>query len=193
MKAFLLLPLLAVLSSCASDTGKENKSPAAESSRHTLEQRLSEKNGYKQDANGNWVPQTDRRSSFESQGESPYFKGNLAKREYHAGDYAKKSWTGNSRLLAKDYQGKTDGSRFQFLNRSARKGAREASRQADTPGSYQTDDYATGAAREGDRRISKQSDTETDERRKLFTPPAVVDWQEQRSMSVDESKSILGR
>ena len=64
-----LLPLLLV--SCAKDTSQKT---AAAPSHRSLNQRMTESNGYKQDAKGNWVPQNDRRSEFESKGESNYAK-----------------------------------------------------------------------------------------------------------------------
>lgn len=193
MKIFPVIPLLVLISSCSAlSDKKEDKKTAAESSHRSLSQRLDEKNGYKQDSSGNWVPQSDKRSSFESKGESPYFKGDLVKREYHAGDYAKKSWTGVMERKASPYQGNTDASRFQTTNRLANKKAREFDSKVDVK-NYTTQDYKTGTASEGGKKIAKPTDAATDERRKVFASPDVIDWQAQRQMSMEESRSILGR
>lgn len=193
MRIFPVIPLLVLISSCSAlSDKKEDKKTAAESTHRTLSQRLDEKNGYKQDANGNWVPQSDKRSSFESKGESPYVKGDLAKREYHAGDYAKKSWTGATELKSKTYQGNTDASRFQTANRLSDQKAREFGSRAKVK-NYKTQDYKTSTASEGGKKIAKPSDAVTDERRKVFASPDVIDWQAQRQMSMEESRSILGR
>lgn len=193
MRILSVIPLLVLISSCSAlSDKKEDKKTAEESTHRSLSQRLDEKNGYKQDASGNWVPQSDKRSSFESKGESPYFKGDLAKREYHAGDYAKKSWAGVIERQANPYQGNTDASRFQTTSRLSDKKARELDSRVKVK-NYKTQDYKTGAASEGGKHLAKPTDTVTDERRKVFTSPDVIDWQAQRQMSMEESRSILGR
>jgi hypothetical protein len=155
----------------------------------------SKDNGYKQDANGNWVPKSDKRSSFESQGQSAYFKGEYAKKEFNGGkEYAKKSWWGDTQYQSKQYQGDTDGSRFQTSSKFQGTQARDARKAADIPDNYQTGSYATGSARESSgKRIEHSSDAETDFRRKVYTAPSVVDWREQRAMDVNQTKGILGR
>ena len=52
-----LLLLVLIPASCASDPGGKDKSRPAE--RKTLSQRMDEKNGYTQDADGNWVPRSN--------------------------------------------------------------------------------------------------------------------------------------
>jgi len=186
----LLLTLLAA--SCASDSG--NSSPAPEAQK-PLSQRLNESNGYKQDANGNWVPKIDKRSSFESQGESPYFKGEYHGKTYKAGEYAKKSWWGNKDYGRQSYAGDTDGSRFQQKSRLDGQSARETTGDtAKISGPYQTGNYATSAAQEaGNSRLAKPSDAVTDSRRKVYPQPEIIDWQQQRAITLDQSKGILGR
>lgn len=188
----MLLPMLLLAASCASD--KDNSPPSAEPHK-TLSERLSESNGYKQDANGNWEPRNDKRSSFESQGESPYFKGEYGKKEaYQTGSYAKKSWWGNKEYGRQSFAGETDGSRFWKSSRLDGKGARESGNAADVAGPYQTGGYATSAAREASEGgLAKPSDAETDARRRVFQQPEIIDWREQRSLSVEQSKGILGR
>lgn len=159
----------------------------------TLSQRLEQKNGYKQDAKGNWIPQNDQRSSFESKGKSPYFQGSYQKKTYQTDSYAKKSWWGNKDYGRKTYAGNTDGKRFQKSSAFDGQGAPEANTAADIPRSYQTGTYPTTAAREAAiGGIAKPSDTLTDIRRKVYPAPPIVDWKEQRSMSLEQSKGILG-
>ncbi|MFT4175093.1 MAG: hypothetical protein QM627_00420 [Luteolibacter sp.] len=192
MKTLLpILPLLGFLASC----GTESK-PTAAPERPGLEARMNQKNGYTQDANGQWVPQNDKRSSFEQQRQSSHFKGEYGKKEYKAGEYTKKTWWGGDTSYDKKaYAGNTDGSRFQTENRNSRKSSREATRKANEAGnSYATSDYKTASARETQKaNISNTSDAETDVRRRVFDAPSVVDWQSQRQMSIQESRSILGR
>lgn len=185
----LLLPV-----SCASDSGAGKPVASATPAYKPMSQRLEQKNGYTQDAKGNWVPQNDKRSSFESQGKSPYFDGTYGKTAYKTEPYAKKSWWGNKDYGSKPYTGKTDGSRFQKTSDIEGRGARETGSAADIPGSYQKDTFATGSAREaGLHGVTKPTDAETDARRKVYAAPEIIDWKEQRSLSLEQSKGILGR
>lgn len=185
-----LMALLTV--SCASDSNKEKSSstPAIK----PLSQRIDEKNGYQKDANGNWQAQTEKRSSFESKGPSAYFKGGYAKKDYKTTNYSKKSWWGNKDYQTKEYAGSTDGSRFQKSSSLNGKSARDTGKSASLTKAYKTRDYATQSAREQDtKNIKKFSDTETDIRRRVYPTPDVIDWTQQRSLSIDQSKGILGR
>jgi hypothetical protein len=185
--ACLLVPFVV---SCATET---DKSRPAES-RKTLSQRLSESNGYVQDADGNWVPQNDKRSSFESQGKSAYFQGDYAKKQFQTTDYSKKSWWGNKDYKPAKYEGNTDGSRFQTASRHDGQGARETGQSAGFSNTYRTGRYGTGAARESAvSNLAKPSDAVTDRRREVFQAPEIIDYQEQRSLSLEQSKGILGR
>jgi hypothetical protein len=206
-----LLPLLALpvllLASCAGDgsgdsatgaSGRPAKSSSSSGGKvRTLDEWVGETtrdNGYKTDADGNLVPRSNKRSSFELNRDSPHFKGDYAKKNFKTNDYSKKSWWGDTQYESKKFGGDTDGSRFQTSSRFQDSGAREANTSAKLPGAYRTNQYGTSTAREaGGSRFGKPSDAETDVRRRVYTPPAVVDWREQRSMSVGETKSFLGR
>ena len=180
------------LASCAGDKGND-PSTAAAPAHKSMNERMNENNGYAQDAEGNWKPRTDKRSPFESQGESTYFKKDFQKKEYQTGDYTKKSWWGNKTYDRQAYTGKTDGSRFQKASAQQGKGAREATTQGDFQQSYETGNYGTGAAREaGAQPIAKGSNDNIENRRKVAAQPEIVDWREQRAMTMDQSKGILG-
>lgn len=190
---FLPFFTLGFTASCADQ--KSSKPAEASAPVHkSLSQRLDEDAGFKQDSNGNWVPRADRRSSFEGKGESPYFKGDYAKKEFEAEGFQKKSWWGNKDFGRPGYEGNTDGSRFQTKSRMDGTAAREAGAKPDLPGTYQTDNFATNAAREAGRdAISKMADAETMNRQAVYEQPEIVDWREQRRLSMEESKGILGR
>jgi hypothetical protein len=160
----------------------------------TLSERLNEKGGYKQDENGQWVPRSNKRSSFEAQGESPYFKGEFDKKTYQTGEYAKKSWWGTKSVEKKEYAGNTDASRF--LKSAPQQGLRAKENGADAGLSklFKTNTLENQAAREaGKTPIERTSNAYTESRKDGYEVPAVTDWQEQRSMSLEQSKSILGR
>lgn len=152
--------------------------------------------GYAQTDKGQWVPKDQgKRSSFESKGESPYFKGEYAGKEYKAGEYAKKTWLGGKSVDRKAYQGTTDGSRFvknsRFDGQNAREesqSARETSQTANEGGHT----YATGEAHEAkSKALPKPVDAESKDKR--YPQPDIIDWQQQRSLSIEQTKGILGR
>jgi len=189
----ILFCICLLAASCASDSGSSS-APAAESYKG-LSQRLNETGGYKVDEDGNWKPRNNKRSSFEAGGESPYFKGEYGKKEaYKTGEYSKKSWWGNKDYGRETYAGDTDGSRLRKTSRLDGQGASESGSAADVPDPYQTGAYATSSAREtSEGRLSKPTDAETNVRRRVFQQPDVIDWREQRTLSLDQSKGILGR
>lgn len=185
----LLLPLLvALVASCAEDS-----KPAADSNKPmSLSERVNEKVAFKQDSEGHWAPNVNRRSSFEKNRESPYFKSDYAKKEYKTGEYAKKSWWGNKEYKATEYAGNTDGSRFKQASKFSGQSARDAGKTYQT-GTYETGAYGTGKARESGRSVARTSDAETDSRRRTYTQPPIIDWQAERKLSVKETNRFLGR
>lgn len=187
----MLAPLLLCLLSC----GAAKKDPARPAEKpKTFSERLNESNGFKQDEKGNWVPRNDKRSAFEMAGESPYFKGEYAKKEYRTEDYSKTPWWGKKDYAKPEWQGNTDASRFQKSAREQGGSALEAGTSSRMTGAYQTNEYATGAAREASQRgITRAVDAETQERRETYQAPEVINWREQRSMSREQTRSLLGR
>ena len=188
-----LVPCL-MLGSCAKDT--PSKEPAASptpAAHRTLSERLSESNGYQQDASGNWKPQIDRRSSFETKGASQFASKSYQKSAYKTADYAKTSWWGNKSYDRKSYAGNTDGSRFKETSKFQKQDAPEATTKADLSKPFETSEYSTQAAREmGKKSIKTTSNSIVDKRRKVFAQPDIIDWNEQRRLSIDQSKSLLG-
>jgi hypothetical protein len=188
-----LIPVI-LLVSCASDSASKKKEASSTPPRKTLSERMNEKNGYKQDAEGNWVANNDRRSPYESKGSTYDAKKSFQKKDYETGDFAKKSWWGNKDYDRKSYSGNTDGSRFQTSSALQGEKASETGDTARIPGPYQTDTYTTNTAREaGNKAIDRPSNAIVDSREKVFKQPEIIDWREQRNLSLDQSKGILGR
>lgn len=186
--------ILAVLAAGLTSCFQHVRSSASSGAPKRLSERINEKSGFVPDDEGHWKPRIDRRSEFESKGESPYFKGNYAKNDYKAGQYATKSWWGTKSYENKAYQGDTDGSRFSKTSRFDGNKARGSDQVAREGGIYGTGTYATGRANEtGKKRLDHPSDAETEVRRRVFTPPAVIDWESQRNLNLQQTKSILGR
>ncbi len=183
--------IFCALISCGSDSSPDQATPAP---RKTFSQRLDEKNSYKAADDGSWAPTNNRRSSFESKGESPYFKGDYGKKAYKTDEYSKKSWWGNKDYGHQNYEGNTDGSRFQQASRFQNQNAHEAANASNLPKNYQTDTYATKAAREAkNKKLDRLSNANVDNRRDSFIQPEIIDWNAQRSMDVTQSRGILGR
>ena len=127
--------------------------------------------------------------------DNPEFKGRWDNKEYKGGDYKKKSLWGDKDYVTKVYGGNTDGNHFRkdsrFDNRTAGENSK-ASRDADKV--FKTGNYATTSAREGSKRdIPRVSDAETDERRRVFTKPAIMPYSSQTGMTVEDTKHLLGR
>ena len=178
---------------CADKTADPAKPVVAE--HKSFSERLNEGGGFAQDADGKWVAKSDKRSPFESQGESPYFKGKIEKEQYKTGDYAKKSWWGGEKDFGnKKYEGNTDGSRFQTQARQNGQVASDSGRKAKLSDPYQTKTLSKESARESDSSaISRPLNESVESRRKVFQAPSVIDWRAQREMSMEQSRSILGR
>lgn len=188
---------LCVLTGACADKNGDPSRPAA-SSPKGLQERLSGGGGYKQDENGQWVPKSDKRSSYDSQRDSPYFKGTKEKKEYRTGDYAqKKSWWGSKEYGTKEYGGDTSESRFQ--NTEANQNGKTAwgdGKSARESGTFTTSSSRLDnkTAREsGGTKIDRPLDAAVQSRRGVYKAPSVIDWREQRSMSMEQSKGILGR
>jgi hypothetical protein len=187
-----------VLASCASSTNKNSSTAAAptESSGAKIRSAdewvsdISKDNGFVKGPDGRLVPKSDRRSPFENKGESYFAKKSYKKEQYKTGDFTTKSWWGNKGYDHKNYSGNTDGSRFEKSSGMQGKGARENGNAADIPDNYHTGTFATGNAREStDTRMHDSTSIarENDKDNSQFQ------WNPQRSLSVEQSRSLLGR
>lgn len=189
----MLAACCACIVSCAEE--KIDNSKPTEASRPGLQERLSESAGYKQNEKGEWVPKSDKRSSYDSQRDTPYFKDKLDTMErYKTGDYAKKSWWGSKEYGKKPYEGDTDGSRFRSEARQDGQVARYDGKAARTSEPFKTNTLPTESARESrNPAVDRPTNAYTESQRKTYKAPSVIDWKEQRSMDMDQSRSILGR
>lgn len=153
-------------------------------------------NGYKRDKEGNYVLKNAKRSSFEDVGQDPNFSGkNYSKKAYKTTEYGKQqSFWGSKEYDRKSYTGNTDGSRFQKDSRLQGQSAREAANNKNFKEDYKTGAYATGDAREaGKSNLAKPSNALIDNRQEVFDQPDIIGYREQRKMTLEQSKGILGR
>ena len=119
-------------------------------------------------------------------------------KEYQAGDFKKKSWWGNQDYAKKVYGGETDGNHLRKSSDMQGSAAGENVKVArDGSRTYDTRGYDTGAAREsGQNRLTKRSDVETASRREAgneFSDPEIIPWQQQHGVTIEETKSKMGR
>jgi hypothetical protein len=176
------------------------KSGSSTPERASLSQRLSAGSpfSYSQDENGTWVPpQAEKRSSFESRDrDNAMFKGGVEGKAYSGvKELDRRSWWGGKEVAKDGYAGDTDANGLIKESSWQGQGNRAGGEVAAEAGSgFATGGYATKAAREASsKRLGRLVDVETAERRAVFKEPEVTDWQEQRRMSVGETKRLLGR
>jgi hypothetical protein len=188
----LLLVAMGGMMSCADKA--DNKVSSEPSGPLPMSQRLAESGGFKQDEHGNWVPKSNKRSSFEGQRANPSAKGSIEKKAYEAGEYKKKSWWGKKSYEAEAYKGNTDGSRFQVKAKQDMEVSQFADQKMPAGGPYKTTQLDYESARESDAdRLAKPRNDYSESRRRKYVQPPIIDWEEQRKMSMEKSRSILGR
>ena len=148
IRSIAVFPLI-LAASCASKSGADKSTASAPPAQKSMNERFGgggrDPNSYQQDSSGKFYIKEEKRSSFEGKTDANFAGKSFDKKEYKAGDYAKKSWWGNKEYDRKAYDGNTDGSRFQTTSALQGKGAREAGNAADIPDNYQTGTYATGS------------------------------------------------
>jgi hypothetical protein len=185
--------LLGACGSSSSDPAK-TRSATPTPAPASMTQRLMEDGGFQRDEEGNWNPQSNRRSSFEGKRETTHFQARQDKKSYQAGDFKKSAFWGKTEYPGKTYDGQTDGSRFATRSREQGKTPRENATRAQIPGSYQTDQIPTTAARETRTDAVRSGESlYVESNRGGVEDPVVIDWREQRALNVEQTKGILGR
>jgi hypothetical protein len=189
--------LAGLLASCGigGDVETETTSATGAATGMSMSERLNQDQGYTRDADGNWVPRSDKRSPFESRGAANLQSRNTVNpRKYEPAEFRKTEWTRATSNTPKEYRGDTDGSRFRSESDAQGKTARQSGTRARTSGRYRTGEFATHTSQEdGARRHDRPTDAHTENRRKTFVEPEITDWREQRDMSIEQSRSILAR
>lgn len=193
MTRFPLIVLAAALM-CGSCADGNRSGSRQDDTLQSFSRRVNEDYGYTQDKQGNWVPKSDKRSSFENKGDSPYFNNQFSGKSFDTSNYGKSSWWGRESIHKKAYEGGSANSNF---SQSSSYGGRQAAGLDGVIDGRQLhggERHSTRPASENKaQRIDRESDAETDVRRRVFPQPDVIDYQEQRRLSLDQSKSLLGR
>lgn len=192
-RSFIALLFSFSLAGCASDSAEDVAAPQNRTT--DLEKRYAESSGFKTDTDGNLISsKSNKRSSFERNRESSFFKGKIEKEVYQTGDFEKKSWWGSKTYKVDEYKGDTDGSRFKSAAKSYGKGELYADQKVDTGKPYNAEILDYESARESDgKRIEKPRNDYTESRKRSYLQPSVIDWKEQRKLSMEQSRGILGR
>jgi hypothetical protein len=186
---------LFLTTSCASEQG------APSEARGSLTERLSGGSPFvfSQDAEGNWkAPQSGKRSEFESgERDNSMFKGEYAGKQYAGteGEVQKRAWWGTKQDVAKpEFSGADEASGL--VKASGWQGQENSSlevRARESSNRFATNGYATKAAREvNSERLGRPIDAQTEARRRNYPQPDIISWEEQRSMSLGETKRLLG-
>jgi hypothetical protein len=160
-----------------------------------MSQRLNQEQGYVRDSEGNWIPRNNKRSQFENRSAAGVDRKNaFTNRRFGANEYKTAEWTRAQSAAPQGYKGNTDGSGFQTAVAAQGQAARQSGARARTPGNYQTNNFGTSSSRENSaRRHDRPVDVQTDNRRDSFPEPEIIDWRQQRNLSIDQSRSILSR
>lgn len=193
-KSILVAVAVVFLAACANDA-QQTTSAGGAAEFVPFSQRLNQEQGYKQDAEGNWVPRSDRRSTYDERKEARVKRRNFQNNQrYQTHSYQTAEWTRNRSEKPKPYAGPTDGSEFQISAAADGQVARQSGVDSGLARGYDTRNYRTGNAREDQgRRMPKKPDTQTEKRRDNLPPVDVIDWREQRKMTIEQSRSLLSR
>jgi hypothetical protein len=151
---------------------------------------------YATDSKGKQLGQYKAASEFDKA--DTHFNRGYAGKEYHAGEFKKKSFWGNKDYAKQVYGGNTDANGLRKNSPYGSETAGENVKVARDGGrAFGTGAYDTGAAREaGQNRIAKHDDAEIEGRRNVgtaFTDPEIVPWQQQHGVTIEETKSKMGR
>lgn len=192
----LLIPLATALLLCQCAEEAESNKVASESAQpRSMNDRFNNrgKQGYYQDAEGNWKIQNDKRSSFEGVNRSTMANRQFSGKAYDAASVSKKSWWGDTTYQRPAYAGNTSADHFATTAPDTSKGAHEGGvRSLFSRKSVNTPRIASQAARESSAAgITRSAATENTSARSSIEQSPIIDWQAQRAMDVKDTKSLL--
>lgn len=191
----ILVTCAALLTQCADKA--DNSQAAAEASKpRSMNERFNArgKEGYYQDGEGNWKIKDDKRSSFESVGRSSYGNQQYSGKAYNPASVEKQSWWGNTRYQKQAYLGNTSADQYRTTANDAGKSANEAgSRSIFSRKSVTTQKVDRTSAIENGRTNTMQSTDAARETQRDYAQPDIIDWKEQRSIQLKDTKSWLNK
>jgi len=150
---------------------------------------------YAKGSDGSTKIVSDRRSQYEGRRMDEFGKS-IAHKQYATREQKKRSWWGKKNYEPKAWLGakrSPDAGRKSWF---ASKHAKEGGEMAAASGKRynKTGAYETGAAYEaGTRRLGHPQDARVENLRATSPKPKIIGWEEQRRMSMEQTRSLLGR
>ena len=148
------------------------------------------------DDSGNPQMQSDKRSSFENTGANSMASGNnYSGKEYTKKSYRKERWGGDSDYKTKLFNGSKTASNYDKEPWFVKNQSSDYNQRANEgKKSFFTKLFGTSSAREQNgESLDRPSDAETDVRNRVFKQPEVIGWKDQQTLSISDTKSMLGR
>ena len=193
-RVILLGSLAFLLSQCA-DQGKGDDMAATEAAKpRSMNDRFNGrvKQGYYQDSEGNWKVQNDKRSSFERQGQASMANQQYSGKAYQAGSVQRQSWWGNTQYQTQAYGGNTSANQWKTPAAAAGQQAAEGkSRSIFSRKSLTTTTIDRKSALEAGTASGYDASGTAREAQRSYDMPEIIDWKEQRSLQIKDTKSWL--
>lgn len=189
--AFLMLPALSLLASCAKD-GESGKKVTRERVSHgdPILDKYASNHGYAK--SGGQVRSTSDKVSRYA-GKTFHGSSDFAGKDYRTSGYTTKRWGGNTSYANKAYQG---GTRYDNAPEYAKRQAYYNGKSSSAQGSkYATNGYSTNSAYEqSGRRLTKSNNIYA--QRNNLKDPVIIPWQQQNQhagYSMQQTNEMLGR
>lgn len=185
-----------MLSQCA-EKASDDQAASEASKPRSMNERFNGggKEGYYQDSEGNWKIKNDKRSSFENVGRSSFGNREYSGKAYNPGTVQKKSWWGDTTHTKPAYAGNTSASQYQKSASDTSKDAREGGSKSlfsrKTVATTRLDHQTARESSSAPIKTGRASQNETT--RSSKEQADIIDWKEQRSLQLKDTKSWLDK
>ena len=194
LRSILLGSLALVLVQCAGSSKDEGMAAAESAKPRSMNERFNSraKQGYYQDSEGNWKVRNDQRSSFESMGRSSMANQQYSGKTYQTGDVQKQSWWGDNRYPTQSYAGNTSADQWKTSAAGVDQSARESStRSIFSRNKAATNTLERSSALENSKSSGYNGRSGARESQNAYDQPDIIDWKQQRSLELKDTKSWL--
>lgn len=192
----LLLLVTAAVTSCGNQANEQDMAAAEAAKPRSMSERFNSrsKEGYYQDSEGNWKANNAKRSSFESVGRSEMANQQYSGKAYQTKEVERRSWWGDTRYQKPVYAQATQVEQFQTKARAQGQMAPEASQSSSFAGQNVTTNRLAkrNAMENGAAQISERARTAR-ESVSDYAEPDIIDWKEQRTLKIRDTKSMLNK
>jgi hypothetical protein len=193
-RVFCLIFTSVLLSHCADQSEVESMAATEASKPRTMNERFNNrsKEGYYQDGEGNWKTNNNKRSSFESVGRASMAQQQYKGKSYEANRVEKSAWWGNQRYEASRFAGNTSADQYKTAAKGVREDATESGQKSIfSRKSMKTQTLDTQTARENSQARVLDGSPSARETQQRYDEPTIIDWKEQRSLDIKDTKSWL--